>query len=136
MIGDTRRLPEVLAFTGKGVEKELERQVSLGLAVLGDVANTGRLMEYFSKDWKQNRRHTVSQAVFGTAWLREATTVDQLIQLATKARSRGVRAMAVAALGYTAAAERVCPLSRCYENQNYRSKFAGWDLLQGISLIL
>jgi hypothetical protein len=44
--------------------------------------------------------------------------------------------MAVIALGYVSAQDRVCPLARCYENASHRNDFGGFKLLLELSRIL
>ena len=133
LMGDTTRLDDVIRHA-KGPE-QVERQASLALGLLGDRDDVRGLTRYFRRDWHQKANHAVSNAAFGFNWMRDGRAVAGLTGLARHANAR-VRAMAVVALGYLAAGDRVSPLSRCYANTSFRNRFAGWDLLDEISKIL
>ena len=89
-----------------------------------------------TKSTKKNERFEVSNAAFGLSWIKDQSAVDQLVAVAEKSPEADARGMAVIALGYVSAQDRVSPLSRCYGNANHRNGFGGWKLLLEISRIL
>jgi len=104
--------------------------------VLGDKKQVREMLGFISKPWLTKERYKVSNAAFGMSWIRDQSAVDQLTKLATSAGTPEVRGMAVIALGYLAARDRVCPLTRCFEETSYRNHFGNWDPLYRISRIL
>ena len=93
-------------------------------------------MRFFSQSWKAQRRHAVANAAFAFAWNRDQSALAGLVKMATRDPNAQVRGMATIALGYLSARDRVNPLTRCYENISYRSRFGGWSVLYTISRIL
>lgn len=137
LMGDTTRIAELKHFAAdKGLNDKTRRQVPLALGLLGDKGEVKSLVNFFARNWKKNERFEVSNAAFGLSWLKDQSAVEQLVALAEKSPDADVRGMAVIALGYVSARDRVSPLARCYENANHRNGFGGWKLLLEISRIL
>jgi HEAT repeat protein len=137
LMGDTTRLAELKQFgTDKSLTDKTTRLLPLALAILGDRADIRALIQIFSKQWNKKERVEVSSAVFGLSWIKDQNAVDQLVNLVEKSPDADVRGMAVIALGYVGARDRVNPLTRCFENSSHHNKFAHWDVLNEISLIL
>jgi HEAT repeat protein len=135
LMGDTSRLGELKRFAAAEKNDKARRQLPLALGLLGDKADVKSLVNFFAKNWKKNERFEVSNAAFGLSWLKDQGAVEQLVAL-DKNADADVRGMAVIALGYVSAQDRVSPLSRCYENASHRNDFGGWKLLLEISRIL
>jgi HEAT repeat protein len=137
LMSDTTRLPQLKQF---GMDKSLTdktlRMLPLALAILGDRAEVKALIQQFAKVWNKADRVQVSAAAFGLSWIKDQSAVNELIALVEKSPDAEVRGMAIIALGYVGARDRVSPLSRCYENASHHNKFAHWDVLNEISLIL
>ncbi|MHC4847482.1 MAG: HEAT repeat domain-containing protein [Planctomycetota bacterium] len=136
LMGDTTRVEAVIDAAKKIQQKEAQRQAPLAIGVLGDRLQTRTLTSYFSKKWKQKDRFQVSNAAFGLGWIRDADSVESLLKLASTSPEFSVRAMAVIALGYVGASDRVTGLTRCFTNANYKKKFNGFKTLDHISSIL
>lgn len=137
LMGDTTRIGELKAFANdKSLNDKTRRQLPLALGILGDKSDVKELIQFFTKNWKKNERYEASNAAFGLSWIKDQSAVADLIGLAQKSPDAEVRGMALIALGYVAAQDRVSPLSRCYQNSNHRNGFGGWKLLFEISLIL
>lgn len=136
LMGDTTRVDELKRVVNdRGLNDKTKRQLPLALGLLGDKADVRTLIQIFSKDWKKNERFEVSNAVYGLSWLKDQSAVEQLVSLAGNSDA-DIRGMSAIALGYVSAQDRVNPLSRCYENANFRNNFAGFALLYEISRIL
>jgi len=133
LMGDTTQLA-TLKKHSRG-EVQTERQASLALGLLGGKDEVRALARYFSSDWDTRANVAVSNAAFAFGWNRDGRAVSGLVQLTRNPHPR-IRAMAVIALGYIAARDRVSPLTRCYENTSFRNRFGHWDLLHEISRIL
>jgi len=137
LMGDTTQLKDLKDFAhSSSLSDKTKRQLPLALGLLGDRQDIRELVQFFSKNWKKNERYEVSNAAFGLSWIKDQGAVDQLIQIIDKANEPEVRGMAVIALGYTAAQERISPLSELYQNLSHRNRFANWDILWGIAGIL
>ncbi|MGH7162757.1 MAG: HEAT repeat domain-containing protein, partial [Planctomycetota bacterium] len=137
LMGDTTRIDELREFHARrDLNDKTLRQTPLAIGVLGGKSEVKLLVEGFSKGWKQNDRHAASNAAFGLGWMRDESAVGELSNLATKSGERAVRGMAIVALGYCAARDKVTPLSRCIENASFRNKFNHWELLEYIGAIL
>jgi HEAT repeat protein len=137
LMGDTTRLDELKRFsTDKSLTDKTTRLLPLALAILGDRADVKALIQSFAKLWNKSEGLQISSAAFGLSWIKDQSAVDQLVALAEKSPEAEVRGMAVIALGYVGARDRVSPLVRCYENASHHNRFANWDVLYEISLIL
>jgi HEAT repeat protein len=137
LMGDTTRTDELKRFAAdKSLNDKTKRQLPLALGILGDKGDVRALVQFFAKNWKKNERYEVSNAAFGLSWIKDQGAVEQLVALAEKSPDADVRGMAVIALGYVSAQDRISPLSRCYENANHRNSFSGWKLLLELSQIL
>jgi HEAT repeat protein len=137
LMGDTTRLEELKRFsTDKSLTDKTKRLLPLALAILGDRADVKALIQSFAKLWNKSEGLQISSAAFGLSWIKDQSAVDQLVALAEKSPEAEVRGMAVIALGYVGARDRVSPLVRCYENASHHNRFANWDVLYEISLIL
>ncbi len=137
LMGDTSRIDELKHFAAdQTLNDKTRRQLPLALGILGDKGDVKSLINFFARNWKKNERFEVSNAAFGLSWIKDQGAVEPLIAMASKNADPDVRGMAVIALGYVAAQDRVSPLSRCYENANHRNDFGGWKLLLEISRIL
>lgn len=137
LMGDTSRIDELKHFAAdQTLNDKTRRQLPLALGLLGDKGDVRNLINFFAKNWKKNERFEISNAAFGLSWIKDQGAVEPLVGLASKNADADVRGMAVIALGYVAAQDRVSPLSHCYENANHRNDFGGWKLLLEISRIL
>ncbi len=137
LMGDTTRLEELKQFArDKSLTDKTARMLPLALAILGDRADIKALIQPFTKVWNQSEAVQISSSAFGLSWIKDQSAVDQLIGLAEKSPEAEVRGMSVIALGYVGARDRVCQLSRCYENSSHHNKFANWSVLYEIALIL
>ncbi len=135
MMGDTTRMDDLKKFAASTRGPRAERHAPLALAVLGDKKHTKRITTYFAKEWKNRDRYRVAQAVYGMAWLRDQSAVKELIKL-SKSSSPKVRGMAIIALGYVGARDRVSPLTRVFSNVSHRNGFGNWDIIRYIAGIL
>jgi HEAT repeat protein len=135
LMGDTTKIDELIKFhaTGK-LPISGQRHVPLAIGVLGDKNAVKTLTAIFSTPWKKHEIHMISNAVFGLSWIRDQSAVAALVELTGNTNSE-VRGMAVIALGYLGARDRVNPLSRCYENLSHNNDFR-WEILHDIALIL
>ena len=137
LMGDTTRVGEIQKFSHHRLSKETMRQLPLALGLIGDKRNISSLTRFFSRSWKTNRRHEASNAAFGLSWIKDQRSVSQLIRVIDNKRAgEAVRGMAIIALGYSAARDRVSPLAALYENMSHRDGFAGWAMLSQIARIL
>jgi HEAT repeat protein len=136
LMGDTTRVDEITDMTRGTPQREIDRQAPLALGVLGDRRHSRALTGYFKTKPKTNRQVPVSNAVFGLAWIRDGSSVDELLKLADSGPDPEVRGLATIALGYIGSPERVSALTRCFENTTFRNRFAGWTVLYEISNIL
>jgi HEAT repeat protein len=136
LMGDTTRMAELIKIGQRGSRREIKRQLPLALGVLGDKDNVRALSGFFAKNWKQADSVAVSNAAYAFAWNRDQSSLARLVKLANNNANASVRGMATIALGYLAARDRVSPLTRCYENMSFRSRFSGWSVLYTISRIL
>ncbi|MHC4339272.1 MAG: HEAT repeat domain-containing protein, partial [Planctomycetota bacterium] len=123
LMGDTTRVRELLKFTARTNRREIDRQLPLAIGILGDRRTVRTLARFFSRAWKAQRRHAVANAAFAFAWNRDQSALASLVKMATRDPNAQVRGMATIALGYLSARERINPLTRCYENISYRSRF-------------
>jgi hypothetical protein len=136
LMGDTTQIDALKEFhLRKDLNSKTLRQTPLALGVLGDRGTVNLIVECFSKGFKQNEKFYAGNAAFGLGWVRDESALDDLANLATKAADRDVRGMAVIALGYTAARDRLNPLSRVIENVSHRNRFL-WAPLDALSWIL
>ncbi len=136
LMGATPYVADLAAFAwSPGVTAHARRQLPLALGVLATGRDAARLTRFFDRGWKSHERHAASNAAYGFAWLRDRSAVDRLVRL-TRSRNAAVRGMAVVALGYCGARDRVDPLARCYANTSYRDRYGGWRLLEWIAGIL
>jgi len=135
LMGDTTRMDDLKKFAMASNGPRAERQVPLALAVLGDKKHVKRITTYFKREWKNRDRFRASQAVYGMAWLRDQSAVENLIEL-SQSSNKSVRGMAIIALGYVGARDTVPPLARVYANVSYRNDFGNWDVLEHIAGIL
>lgn len=136
LMGDTTRMSEVLKHVKGTPPQQTERQLTLAIGVLGGKDEVPTLVDYFAKDWIQKRSHAVSNAAFALCWDHDQSAVDKLVDLIEKSPDAKVRGMAVVALGYVGARDRVNTLARCYENMDHNNHFAHWSLLYTIAGIL
>ncbi|MEM8885093.1 MAG: hypothetical protein AAGD14_13575 [Planctomycetota bacterium] len=136
LMGDTTRIKEITDRLSGSKEKQIARQVTLAVGVLGDRRNTGTLTRYIKSKWKTSDRFKVSNAAFGHAWLRDANSVEELVKQANSSGDADVRAMATIALGYIGSRDRVSGLTRTFEQANYKKRFSGFQTLQRIAAIL
>ena len=120
MMGDTTRMDEIVKVASDTREKEIRRQMSLAIGVLGDGRHVNTWARYFSKPWKSADQYLASNAAFGLSWIQDPSAVTLLTTLATKSNEAEVRGMATIALGYTGARARVSPITRCFENVSHR----------------
>jgi len=136
LMGDTTRVDELKRFAGdRTLNDKMKRQLPLALSLLGDKGDVRSLVQLFAKGWKKNERFETGNAAFGLCWLKDQSAVEQLVQLAGS-QDPEVRGLALIALGYVSAQDRVNPLSRCYENASHRNDFGSFKLLVEISRIL
>jgi HEAT repeat protein len=137
LMGDTTQLEMLHQFgRDKSLTDKTMRMMPLAYSILGGRSEVKSLIQSFSKNWNKAERVRVSSAAFGLSWIKDQIAVDDLVALAAKSPDAEVRGMACVALGYVGARDRVSPLSRCYENSSHHNRFAGWDVLYEISLIL
>ncbi|MHC4953561.1 MAG: HEAT repeat domain-containing protein [Planctomycetota bacterium] len=135
LMGDTTRIDDITTKAKTNLPKEAARQAPLAIGVLGDRKQARRLTNYFKNSFKTKERVPVSNAVFGLSWIRDAGSVDELINL-TGNNEPSVRGMSTIALGYIGSPNRVSALTRCFESANFRKRFAGWRVLYRIAGIL
>jgi HEAT repeat protein len=137
LAGDTTRLAEIrTAADGElGKERDIKKQVTLALGILGDRAMNQKLPSYFAKPWKTQDRFLVSNAAFGLSWIRDEGSVAELVKLSGD-KNEQVRALATIALGHVGSTAPVDALTRCFENVSHRNRFGGFDILFDIAHIL
>ncbi|MHC5052345.1 MAG: HEAT repeat domain-containing protein, partial [Planctomycetota bacterium] len=136
LMGATPCVNKLSAFArSPGITAHTRRQLPLALGVLATGKDVGQLTRFFERGWKRQDRHAASSAAFGFAWLRDRSAVHRLVRL-TQSRDAAVRGMAVIALGYCGARDRVNPLARCYANTSHRDRYGGWRLLEWLGGIL
>ena len=109
-------------------------QMPLALGALGDGNHVQALTRHFETRWKTEERHRASNAAFAFTLLRDEAALPRLLRLSRNPEPR-VRGLAVVALGYLAARDRVSPLARAYENVSFWRGFE-WELLHTINRIL
>lgn len=137
LAGDTTRTRELLSFArGASLNDKTLRQVPLAIGVIGDRNDVGTMVRYFAKQWKKKQRYEISNAAFGLGWIKDESAMKALRTMITKGGDPDLRGMAAIAMGYSGAASRVDPLTRCYANISFRNRFGHWDLLRSISRIL
>jgi len=136
LMGATPYVAEVAALaTASGVTERTRRQLPLALGLVADGKDVTRLTGFFDRGWKHHARHSASSAAYGFAWLRDRSALDPLVRLA-RSHDPAVRGLAVIALGYCGARDRVSPLTRCYANTSHRNRHGGWGVLESIIGIL
>jgi len=136
LMGDTTQVDEITDKIRGKQPREVSRQAPLAIGVLGDRHHTRALTGFLKTKPKSNQKVPMSNAVFGLAWIRDGSSVDNLVSLADSGAEPEIRGMATIALGYIGSPERVSALTRCFANASFRNRFAGWALLYRIAGIL
>jgi len=137
LAGDTTRTKELLSFARtSSLSAETLRQVPLALGVIGDRDEVATMIRYFAKQWKKKQHYEVSNAAFGLGWIKDESALKALRTMISKGGDPQLRGMAAIAMGYSGAAARVDPLTRCYANVSFRNRFGNWEMLRSISRIL
>ncbi len=135
MLGDTTRMADLTKFEAASLSARAERHLPIALGVLGDKNHIRALTKHLNSSWKKKDNFKVSNSAFGLTLIRDTGSVEPLIALA-KSSDEQVRGIAIVALGYAAARDRIDPLSRSYENCSHRNKYGGWEILEYIAKIL